>query len=463
MPQTIKRPKPKPVHSRSTGRQPDAPLSPKLAEKLDELVAKATATAVAEALKSRQAPSVHTDDRRDRRDYLDDQARETVGDERMERRRQTEMDARQGYQRPEHSPSVRRRQDDAHFSPRHRHDPTGMLVAEYIGWMTRAAGDVERAHRFAKRDGGSSDCVRALGESVFTAGGAIVPQNVQSDFIALLYNTAVYLKAGPQQLTLQNGNLTLPKMVSGASGNWLGESQNITPGQQTFGQVRVDLRNLAVITPASNIFLRDSGPSAINMIREDLSQWAAQAIDIAALRSLGTEWKPKGLRGWVPTANTFASTGATAALITADIMHALRLLEEAKMPMGKLAIFASPRTKYGLMALRDGLNNPIWADELGSGKWYGMDFFSTQNIPNNVGSGGNKSEIYIVDMSQQIFAEDSAGVRIDVSDGAAYYDGSAVVSGFSRDETAVRLIQRCDIVSRQGGNDIVEIYDVAVA
>lgn len=445
--------------------------SDKLTEKVRAIVAESVAAAVRETFA--RAPSVHTGQMHDRKEYIDDAIGEVVGPERMERRRQVEADARQERDRPwtmrpEQSRSVYERSDDGDSHRYHsrahasRNEP-GMLVAEYVSWMTRARGNASEAYRMAKQAGASPVMQRALGESVFSTGGAVVPLNIQADFIELLYANSVYLKAGPVRLTVQNGNLVLPKMVAGATANWLGESQNIIPSQQQFGQVRIDLRQLAVITPVSNMFLRDAGIQALEMIRKDLAQAAAITIDAAALRSLGTQYAPTGLRGWVPTSNTFQSSGGTVPLITADIMTALRMLEDAMIQMGKVTIFSSPRTKYGLMSLRDGLNNPVWAEELGRGSWYGAQYFSTQNIPNNVGTGGNKSEIYVVDMSQQIFAEDPAGVRIDVADGPAYFDGSAVVSGFSRDESAVRLIQRCDIVSTRGGKDIVEIYDVAVA
>jgi HK97 family phage major capsid protein len=399
-------------------------------------------------------PAVHTGQGHDTKDYLDDAAREHVGDDRMKVRRENE---RRSALEDLRGPTALRREQ--------RPEPTraGFGIAEYIGWMAVAGGDCERAWRMAKKHGGSKLVVRALGESTFSAGGAFVPENMAADYIELLYNTSVFLAAGPTRMSIANGNLTLPKLTGGATPTWIGESDNVANSQQTTGQVRIDLKKLAVLTAASNEFLRDAGPAAIAMIRDDIARAAGVAVDAVALRGLGTVYQPKGLRGWVPAANQFASGGVTVPLITTDLTKMFRLIEEGKIISTMLSFFSSPRTKWGLMAARDGNNNEVWAPELRQGTLYGAKFASTQNIPNNVGTGGNKSELYLAAMEHLIFAEEPAGVRVDVSDGAAYHDGSGVVAGFSKDETAVRLVQRCDIVDRQNGAGIVQLFDVAIA
>jgi HK97 family phage major capsid protein len=199
------------------------------------------------------------------------------------------------------------------------------------------------------------------------------------------------------------------------------------------------------------------------MIRDDLARAAGVAIDAAALRGVGSAFSPRGLRGWVPSANQYASAGTSVVNITADATKAMRLVEEGKVLSNRLAWFTSPRTKFGLMAARDGNNNEVWAPEMRQGTWYGAKFFSTPNIPTNVGTGSNKSELYLAAMEHLIFAQEPAGVRVDVADGAAYDDNGTIRAGFSRDETVVRLIQRVDIVDRQNGAGIVQIFDVAIA
>lgn len=435
----------------------DEAAPPATTQVSDEAIQRLVAAAVEKAV-SALAPAVHTEDRRSNKAYLDDMAEEIVGTERMDVRRENEQRSALEDARSPFSPtSIRERNQMA------IRGGAGMKVAEFVGWLSCAKGDPDRAYRMAKKSGGSAMIVRALGESTFSAGGAFVPENIAADYIELLYNVAVFLQAGPVEITVTNGNLTMPKLTGGATPTWIGESENAAASQQTTGQVRIDLKKLAVLTAAANEFIRDSGPSAVQMIRDDLARAAAVAIDAAALRGLGTAYTPKGLRGWVPSANQYASTGTSVAQITTDAAKAFRLIEEGKILSTRLAVFTSPRTKWGLMAARDGNNNEVWAPELRQGTWYGAKFFATPNIPTNVGGGGNKSEIYVAAMEHLVFAQEPAGIRVDVADGPAYYDGSNVVSGFSRDESAVRLVQRLDIVDRQNGAGIVQIYDVAIA
>jgi HK97 family phage major capsid protein len=436
-----------------------APASGKQAEvDLDALVTSAVTKAVGAALDAAgvtRAPAVHGV-KEPSKEYVDDAIRDTLGADAAAQRRESEAVGR--HRGLSGSRSVVR----APLS-RHGERSVGSDAAEFVAWMCAAGGDIERAHRMAKKGNGTPDVVKALGESSFTNGGAFVPENIASDYIELLRNTSVYLAAGPVKITVQNGNLTLPKQTGGATPAWLGESQNITVGAQTVGSLRIVLKDLAVLTAASNQFLRDSGPSAIDMIKNDLAAAAATEIDSTALRSLGTEYKPKGLRGWVPSGHQLAASGTDVASITSDLFEMFQKLEEAKIMAQRLAMFMSPRTKYGIMSKRDSNNNLIWADEMRGGTLMGAALGVTQNIPNDVGTGGNKSEIYLVDMSQQLFAEEPGGMMIDVRDGVAYHDGSAVVSAYSRNESAVRLTQRVDIVERQSGNGIVQTYDVAYA
>ena len=427
------------------------------------LVARAVVGAFDEMTKAGKAPAFHSEDARNRKEYIDDLAREHVGDERMERRAEAEgRDAEQ--QARGFNPRSASRLERRASRSRVERDAPGMQIAEFIGWMAGVGnGDPERAFRAAKKGGGSRDVVRALGETNFAAGGALIPENMWGDFIELLYNTSVYLQAGPTRMNVVNGNLVLPKLATGASASWIGESDNAPASSQTFGQVRIDLRKLAVLTAAANEFLRDSSVNAIELIRSDLAANAAVAVDAAALRSLGTSFQPRGLRGWVPSSQQTAQTGTTVAAITSDLMTVMRFLEDARIVSQRLAWFASPRTKFGLMGKRDGNNNEVWAAELRQGSLYGAKFFSTQNIPTNVGTGSVCSETYLVAMDHQIYAEEAGGQTVAVVDGAAYHDGSAVVAGFSRDESAVRLVQRLDIVSRQNGAEIAQIFDVTVA
>jgi HK97 family phage major capsid protein len=423
----------------------------------DALIAKVAGEAAAAAIAAvRAAPAVHTDDRKNSKDYLDDMVEESVGKDRMDVRRENERkDALQGGAAGFNPTSGERSRGIS------REDKRGTNMAQFMGFFAVAGGNMERAGSMAKRAGAPREVVRALSEGTFASGGALIPQNFSSEFIELLYNINLFLAAGPRDMAVR-GNLTLPRGTGGATSAWVGEAEQISASTPAVAQVKIDLKKLANLVVASQEFLDDADAGAA-FIRDDMAKSASAAIDAAAIRGLGTAGSPRGLRGWVPSANYFQSTGVTVATITADLNKAMRLIEEGKILSKQLAWFTSPKVKFGLMAARDGNNNEVWASELRQGTLYGAKFGASPNIPTNVGSGSTKSEIYLAAMDELVFAHDAAGMRVSMSDSAAYHNGTSLVSAFAQDEVVMKLTQRVDIVERQNGAGIAMIYDVAIA
>jgi len=337
----------------------------------------------------------------------------------------------------------------------------GLLTAGFLGWMMRAGGNVDGAYRLAKRAGADDRIVRALGESTMAAGGAFVPQDISTDFIELLYSSTPFLAAGPRRVPVPHGSLTLPKVTAGATATWGGESQNIARSEQTFGQRRLDLKKLSVLTPISNELLRDSNPALDVIVRDDLANNAAVVIDAALLRGTGSAYSPRGVASQVASANKYnANATANVANVTADLNKAMRVIEDAKVRFVNPAWFISPTVKYGLMAARDANGSLVWAPEMATGKLYGIPFFVTQNIPSTLGGSSDESEVYLVEMSHVMVGDDPMGLQVTMADGVAYHDGSAVRAAFSQDESVVRLIQRIDMVLRQDGNEAALIEQV---
>lgn len=338
---------------------------------------------------------------------------------------------------------------------------SGLITAGFMGWLMRAGGNADAAYRLAKRAGADEIITRALGESTMAGGGAFVPQAISEDYIQLLYNAAPFLAAGPRRIPVPSGSLTVPKVTAGATATWGGESQNVSKSEQTFGQRRLDLKKLSVLTPISNELLRDSNPAIDSIVRDDLSNNAAVTVDAALLRGIGTAYSPRGIASQVLAANKYtANATRNVANVTADLNKAMRVIEDAKVRFVNPAWFINPATKYGLMSARDASGTLVWAPEMSTGKLYGIPFFVTQNIPGNLGGGTNESEAYLVEMSHVMVGDDPNGVQVAMVDGAAYYDGSAIQAGFSRDESVVRLTQRIDMILRQDGAEAAMLEGV---
>jgi HK97 family phage major capsid protein len=77
----------------------------------------------------------------------------------------------------------------------------------------------------------------------------------------------------------------------------------------------------------------------------------------------------------------------------------------------------------------------------------GFPYYTTTQIPTNLGTGANESELYLVEMTHAILGE-SERLLIDASTEAAYWDGTQLQSTYSRDQTAIRAIAEHDFAMR---------------
>ena len=99
------------------------------------------------------------------------------------------------------------------------------------------------------------------------------------------------------------------------------------------------------------------------------------------------------------------------------------------------------------MTVRDGSGNFAFREEMMLGRLWTFPFGSTTQIPENLGMGGDESEVYLVDMADAVIG-DATSIIIDTSTEAAYHDGSQVIAAFSQDQTVVRAILQHDFGMR---------------
>ncbi len=338
----------------------------------------------------------------------------------------------------------------------------GIMAARYLRVMASAKGDPDRAIAQAKawKD---DKLVKALSETVFEAGGAIVPEEYVAEVIDLLAAKAVVRSLGVETVPMNSGSMTLPFLAQGSSASYVGENQNIAKSEPQFGQLQLSAKKLAALVPISNDLLRDSSPSADNIVRNDLVRSLTLREDLAFIRDDGTEYKPKGMRHWADAGHVFGRTkagaAATLAEITADLGKAVRLLEEANVAMMRPGWIFPPRVKWHLMLIRDGNGNPVFKGEMEKGTLLTYPYRTTTQIPSNLGAGADESEVYFADFSGLVIGENTQ-LLIDVFPGGAYHDGTNVVSGISLDQTLMRAIARHDFGARYRGKEISVITTV---
>lgn len=299
---------------------------------------------------------------------------------------------------------------------------------------------------------------KALAAGDATAGGFLVPIQFSQDFIEFLRSKTVMRKLGTPTIQLTTGTLKIGKATAGATAGYIGENANAPKSQLATGQVTLNFKKLACLTPVSNDLLRYSSPGADMIVRNDLVSGMAVQEDSAFIRGTGVDGSPKGLANWAPNANKIMANATVSLQNTAtDLGKLMNQLHNNDIPMSKPVWIMAPSVRNYLMTLITTVGTFIYKDEMSQGTLWGYPFGVTTGVPNNLNATGNgnnnESEIYFVDLGQALIGE-AENIMVDASQEAAYYDGSTVQAAFSLDQTVVRALAEHDFVMR---------YDKAVA
>lgn len=331
----------------------------------------------------------------------------------------------------------------------------GDALAAIVAGRIRFAGyEQQKAINWARTAyGENSPQCRALQQTSFTGGGALIPENfVGAEFIELLKAQAKVRMAGARSVTLTNGSFTTPKLTGGVTGYWSStEGANITPSEPTFGQLKLVEKKYTVLVPFSNDLRRNASQDAVSVVRDDMVRTAANDEDAAFLKGTGLAGQPKGIYYWIPAAGKSNSAGTSLANVRTDIRTMRNRLDTANAPYQRRAYFMHSRSaNYMGWDLVDGNSNFAFPSmqNTNGGTLGGDPALRDNNISIVLGGSSNASEIYYVEMSE-CFIGDSMDLEIEIFDNATYADSAGTLrSGISRDESCVRMIRKTDFGMR---------------
>lgn len=325
----------------------------------------------------------------------------------------------------------------------------GLAFGRIVHTLARAGGNVRLAAEIAEAQG---DGALFANQNTLsgTAGGFLVPEDVQAEIVPLLRASSVIMASSPVMLPMPNGNLTVNRETGAGTFSYGGEQANIGATGYQFGQMKLTAKKLSGIVPLSNELLKSASTAVDRFIRDRMATDMGLAMDVGFIRGSGVGFNPLGLRNQ-HTGTPFATTHVltmtatpTLTTVTSDLGRLELALEGNNVPMVRPTWLMHPRTKMFLMNLRDGNGNFAFP-EVAINELRGKPIAITTQIPINLGGGTNESELYLVDFSQVIIGE-QGGLEIAVSTEAAYIDsGSTMRAAFSRDETVMRAIQLHDI------------------
>ncbi|MGV3515620.1 phage major capsid protein [Luteitalea sp.] len=304
--------------------------------------------------------------------------------------------------------------------------------------------------------GENSPEYHALNQTEFSAGGALVPVQVVGEVIELLRTRSVIMRMNPRTLQLVSGVAEIPKITAGATASYSGENDDIGVTGQEFGQLKLTEKYLTALVPVSNRLMRNASASVDLIVRDDLIAALTERGDQAAIRGLGDQNSPKGLRYWAPPANLSASAGTALANVRSDIRTLIETLEGANCRMLQPGWLMASRTKnYMQWDLTDGNGNLPFQEQLERGTLNDWPVGVTNHVPKNLGGGGNESELYLVDFADFVVGE-SEQLMIDVSSEATYVEGGVTKSAFQKNQTLIRAMLAHDFGMRHDASVAVK-------
>jgi HK97 family phage major capsid protein len=305
---------------------------------------------------------------------------------------------------------------------------------------------MEDAAKFARTEIGDADVAMAI-ETSAGSGGALIPQNIHEEVIELLRARTVVRRLGARPVPLPNGNLSMPRLSSGATSGYVGEGSDVLATESQFDDVKLSAKTMITLVPISNQMIGRAGYNVEQIVLSDMIGAMSVREDKAFLRDDGTSDTPAGFKKVATDASrTVDWAGATAGLATIDAFLdslILKLMESDSLLI-QPGWALSPRSYMKLFGLRDGNGNKVYP-EMAQGQLKGWPILQSTTVPVNLGTGSNETEIYFADWNDVVIGEQE-NMKIDFSKEATYKDaGGNLVSAFARNQSLIRVVAEHDI------------------
>ena len=212
------------------------------------------------------------------------------------------------------------------------------------------------------------------------------------EFIDVLRNSVSVMAAGARMLPGLVGNVAIPKKTAASSGGWISsEGGAASESEPTFGTVSLTPKNVGAFTDITRQLILQSTPAVEALVRDDLTQALALAIDKGALEGSGSSGQPTGI---LNTSGVNKPTAFAAAVPTFAEMVALETaVAEDNALMGNLAYITDAATYGGLKTKAKDSGSGLFVIENGQANGYNV-IRSQQATAGNV-YFGNFSDLLI--------------------------------------------------------------------
>lgn len=249
------------------------------------------------------------------------------------------------------------------------------------------------------------------------------------DFIDALRNASSVMQAGARMLNGLSGDVKIPKKTAAASAAWIAtEGGASSESEMTVGSVSMTPKTLGAFTDITRQLMIQSSLDVEALVRDDLAQAIALAIDLGALAGSGSSGQPTGIKN-TSGINTVDFGTAPDLVPTFAQVVAMETAVREDNALGNGGAYISNATMYGaLKSVEKASNTAQFVVEPGGT----MNGYRTI-VSNQVASG----DLYFGDFSQLLVGM-FGGLDIVVDPYTASTSGTVRVVALQSCDVAVR-------------------------
>lgn len=267
-------------------------------------------------------------------------------------------------------------------------------------------------------------------------GGQLVQTDVLgTSFIDILRNRLVLVQAGARMLTGLTGNVSIPKKTSGSTAYWVTEGSSLTSSYMGTSALSLSPKTVGAYVPVTKQLLSQSSVDAEMLVRTDMLDGIAVAIDLAGINGKTSLNQPKGILN----SSLVNSITVNARPTFAKVVDFETEVGNDNALNGNLTYVTNQKVVGRCkQTLQSSLIGARWLME--DGKLNSYPVLISNQLPRNLGATSNRSAMIFGDFSQVIIAM-WGGLDITVDPYTLAQTG------------VVRMIvhQLCDIGIRQPG------------
>ena len=223
--------------------------------------------------------------------------------------------------------------------------------------------------------------------------GLVETQFEGASFIDMLRARPVVSRAGARVMGDLVGKIEIPRQIGGATTYWIGEATDVTLSDLSTDKVTLDPKTVAAAVPITRSLIKQTSLDVERLVRDDLVQAIALAIDYAALHGDGAGNSPTGIASTTGVAVVSIGTDGGAPTWA----HIVQLETEVAIDnadVGALAYITNPKVRGKLKTTEkaSGTAQFIWEGDTVNGY---RAFVSTQVRSDlTKGTGTNLSAIF---------------------------------------------------------------------